>query len=295
VTEPVEAELAWIERFRSDLGVSLNALSFYLMDDTNRRDLFIARAGEELPVEVTVEGRAFDGTVTLEGLPEGWLAGPASQPAQSGGGATTIAFRLRPDGPQGLIAPFEVVLREGDRERRIPAQVLLADAALVAEAEAAKLSGDARPAEEQTNSGLAHAEVSEGGALAFTAQPTQPGTHALWLRMKLSEGGATRFTLRVDGEERDVRALGMIGFSDWTSPTNAATKIFAHYGEMHGHWLWWRLPEIELPAGEHRVEIVAGAGQSFDTVALLPQTQEVDRAAMNLLHTWNFAPWLLPM
>ncbi len=295
VTEPVEAELAWIERFRSDLGVSLNGLGFYLMDDTNRRDLFVARPGEELPVEVTIEGRAFDGTVTLEGLPDGWLAGPASQAARGGGEATTVSFSLRPDGPQGLIAPFEVVLRDGARERRIPAQVLLADAALVAEAEATELSGGARPVEEQTNSGLAHAEVGEAGTLAFTAQPTQPGTHALWLRMKLSEGGATRFSLRVDGEEREVRALGMIGFSDWTSPTNAATKIFAHYGEMYGHWLWWRLPEIELPAGAHRVEIVAGAGQSFDAVALLPQTQEVDRAAMNLLHTWSFAPWLLPM
>ncbi len=295
VTEPVEAELAWIERSRTDLGVSLNGLSFYLMDDTNRRDLFIARPGEELPIEVTVEGRAFDGTVTLEGLPEGWLAGPASQPASTAGEPLAVAFTLRPDGPQGMIAPFEVVLRDGDRERRVAAQVLLADAALVAEAEAAELSGDAQVAEGPAQSGRSQVEVAASGTLAFSAEPTGAGTHALWLRMKLSEGASTRLKLRVDGEEREVRASAMIGFTDWEATNRASTKMFAHYGEMYGHWLWWRVPAVELSAGEHRVEIVAGAGQSFDALALLPQTQEVDRGAMNLLHTWNFAPWLLPM
>ena len=289
VTEPIEAELAWVERYRSDLGVSLNAMGFYLMDDENHRNLYIARPGEELPVEVTLEGRPFDGTVTLEGLPDGWLAG---DPQVDG---ATYAFALRPSGAPGQIVPFEVVLREGGAERRVRAQVMLADAALVAEAESAELSGSAQVAEDPAQSGGAQVNVGESGTLAFTANAAEAGKHALWMRMKLAEDGGTRIVLRVDGEEREVRATSMIGFTTWDSERDASTKMFAHYGEQRGHWAWWRVPEIELSAGEHTIEVAAGPQQAYDALALLPQTQEVDRAAMNLLHTWNFAPWLLPM
>ncbi|MFW6155955.1 MAG: hypothetical protein ACOC7J_01440, partial [Armatimonadota bacterium] len=295
VSEPVEAELAWIERHRSELGVSLNALSFYLMDDTNHRNLYIARPSEKLPVEVTIAGRAFGGTVTLEGLPEDWLAGPATADASTDGAPAPVSFTLQPDGSQGRIAPFEVVLREGDTERRVHAGVLLADAALVAEAEDADLAGDAAVAEDPVKSGGARVDIAEEGTLAFTADAREPGDHALWLRMKLTEGESTWLTLRIDGEERRVRAVPMIGFTDWEPANRASTKVFAHYGEYRGHWNWWRIPRIDLSAGEHEIAIVAEDGQSLDALALLPQTSEVDRAAMNLLHTWNFAPWLLPM
>ncbi len=295
VTEPVTAELAWIERHRSDLGVSLNALSFYLMDDTNHRNLYIARSGEDLAVEVTVEGRAFNGTVTLEGLPEGWLAGPAAAEASTDGRPAAVAFTLRPDGPEGRIEAFEVMLREGDRERRVPAQVLVADAALVAEAEHAKLSGDAQVSEDPAKSAGAQVDIAEEGAMAFTARVPHSGAHALWLRMKLSEGESPWLTLRMDGEERRVRAVSMIGFSDWEPANRASTKVFAHYGEYRGHWNWWRIPRIDLTAGEHTLEIIGEDGQSYDALALLPQTEAVERAAMNLLQTWNFAPWQLPM
>ncbi len=295
VTEPVDAELSWIERHRTDLGVSLNALSFYLMDDENHRNLYIARPAEELPVEVTLQGRAFEGEVALAGLPDDWLVGPDRVRASTDGAPTSVSFALRPAGPASEIAPFEVVLREGDQERRIPAQVLIADAALVAEAEDGDLSGEARVMPEPAQSAGACVALGGDASLRFAADAPAEGGYALWLRARWEEGSSTRMVLRVDGEERELRAAAMIGFTDWESTGHASTKMFAHYGEQYEHWAWYRIPEVELTAGEHEIEIGAHAGASLDALALLPQTPEVDRAAMNLLHTWNFAPWLLPM
>ncbi|MGD9495409.1 MAG: LamG domain-containing protein [Armatimonadota bacterium] len=295
VSEPVEATLAWLERFRSDLGVSLNALSFYLMDDTNHRNLYVARPGQELPVQVTLQGRAFAGEVSLEGLPEGWATAPAARQVRSGGEAVTVGFTLRPEGAAGEIAAFDVVVREGERERRVPAQVLLADAALAAESEAAQIEGDAAVAQAPENSGGAHVELAGDATLSFLARATSGGPHALWVRMRIGQGASTRLGLSVGGEQRELRATSMIGFSDWESPTQANTKLFAHYGEQRDHWAWYRIPDLELSAGEQTIALSAGAGVSFDAALVLPQTPEVDRAAMNLLMTWNFAPWLLPM
>ncbi|MEA3401280.1 MAG: LamG-like jellyroll fold domain-containing protein [Armatimonadota bacterium] len=295
VTEPVEAELAWLERRRSDLGVSLNALSFYLMDDENHRNLYIARPGEPMTVEVSLEGHSFDGAVTLEGLPEGWGRGSISTKVTTDGEPTTATFALQPDREAGRIAPFEVVVRQADSERRVPAVVLLSAAALVAEAEEADLSGEATTADAPVQSGGRQVDLTGDGSMAFDADAPADGTYALWLRARWEQGASTRMVLTVDGEEREVRATAMIGFTDWENPRQANTKMFAHYGEQYKHWAWYRIPDLELTAGEHRVELSARAGTRFDCLAILPQTDVMDRAAMNLLHTWNFAPWLLPM
>ncbi|MGC9317911.1 MAG: LamG-like jellyroll fold domain-containing protein [Armatimonadota bacterium] len=293
--EPVEGELAWLERHRTDLAVSLNALSFYLMDDENHRDLYIARPGEELAVEVTVDGAAFDGDIALEGLPEGWVRGPSSTGVSTDGDPAAASFALQPDGPQGRIVPFDVVVRQGKAERRLPAVVLVADAALVSEAEDADLSGEAAVSPAPAQSDAAQVDLSGEGAMGFDAEAPADGTYTLWLRARWEKGASTRMVLSVDGEEREVRATAMIGFSDWENPRQANTKMFAHYGEQYEHWAWYRVPDLELSAGEHRVELSGGAGASFDCLTILPQTGVMDRAAMNLLHTWNFAPWLLPM
>lgn len=109
--------------------------------------------------------------------------------------------------------------------------------------------------------------------------------------MKLVLGGR----LRPHGEARDLRAAAMIGFTDWTDPKRAHTKMFAHYGEQYGHWSWYRIPDVQLASGEHRLLLSAGAGAHFDALVLLPQTDVMDRAAMNLFQNWNYAPWRDPL
>jgi hypothetical protein len=87
----------------------------------------------------------------------------------------------------------------------------------------------------------------------------------------------------------------MIGFTDWTSPSRAHTKMFAHFGEQYGHWAWYRIPDVRLTASTHRLTLGASAGACFDAVLLLPQKPVVDRAAMNLLQNWNYSPWHNPL
>ena len=87
----------------------------------------------------------------------------------------------------------------------------------------------------------------------------------------------------------------MIGFTDWTNPRYAHTKMFAHFGEQYGHWAWYRIPDVTLEASTHRLTLGASAGACFDAVLLLPQNPVVDRAAMNLLQNWNYSPWHNPL
>jgi len=86
----------------------------------------------------------------------------------------------------------------------------------------------------------------------------------------------------------------MIGFTDWNNPERAHTKMFAHYGEQYGNWSWYRIPDVHLTHGEHRLFLGAEAGACFDAIILLPQTPAMDRAALNLFQNWNFAPWHQP-
>ena len=71
--------------------------------------------------------------------------------------------------------------------------------------------------------------------------------------------------------------------------------MFAHYGEQFAHGSWYRVPDVKLTKGKHRLTLAAGKGATFDALLLLPQTPAVDRAAMNLFLNWNFAPWHNPL
>ncbi|MGD8241065.1 MAG: hypothetical protein PVH68_21105, partial [Armatimonadota bacterium] len=61
------------------------------------------------------------------------------------------------------------------------------------------------------------------------------------------------------------------------------------------HWSWYRIPDVQLASGEHRLLLSAGKGAHFDALVLLPQTDVMDRAAMNLFQNWNYAPWRNPL
>jgi len=89
--------------------------------------------------------------------------------------------------------------------------------------------------------------------------------------------------------------MGMRGFMDGTLPGYACTKKFYGYGKAHEHWAWYRIPDVELAAGKQRLTLGAIAGTHFDALLLLPQNPATERAAMNLFHNWNYAPWDNPL
>ncbi len=297
---PVKTACFWVERHQSDLGVSLNGIGYYLNDDQMHRNLLIVAPGGEAPVSVTLLGRRMRGDVSLEGLPQTWAGADQrktlvlADPAQP----SSVQFTLKPEGAaEGDIVGFDVVVRDGDRRRRVPAQVLVADAPLVREAEKADdISGDVARAELPEASGAGIVEFSGDGQLAFDLTAAREGKYSLWIRARWEPENSTAMTLALDGaEKRDLRAAAMIGFTDWTDPKRAHTKMFAHYGEQYGHWSWYRIPDVELPGGDHRLTLSAGAGARFDALVLLPQNDVMDRAAMNLFQNWNYAPWDNPL
>jgi hypothetical protein len=51
---------------------------------------------------------------------------------------------------------------------------------------------------------------------------------------------------------------------------------------------------VTLTPGKHRLTLSAGKGTWLDTLAILPQDNIMERAAMNLFQNWNFAPWHNP-
>ena len=53
----------------------------------------------------------------------------------------------------------------------------------------------------------------------------------------------------------------------------------------------YRLPDIEPATGRLRLTLGASNGACLDALLLLPQNAGMDRAAMNLLQNWNYAPW----
>ncbi len=297
---PVKTACSWIERHRSALGVSLNALSYYHTDGENHRNLFIVAPGTQLPVRVTLEGRRLRGQVSLERLPRGWTSEPEKNPVvlANPAGRTSVEFVVRrPEASEGQMRAFDVVVRDANGERRVPAQVLVAAAALVREAELAdEATGDVAPVSLAELSGARGMAFSGSGRLAFDFTAPREAKHALWLRARWEPGSSTRLTLELDGSRaRELRATAMIGFTDWTNPRRAQTKMFAHFGEQYGHWAWYRVPDVQLGVGEHRLIIGAEAGACFDALVLLPQNPVMDRAAMNLFQNWNFAPWDNPL
>lgn len=300
VSAPVKTTCSWIERYRTPLSVSLNSLSFYLNGDGMHRNLFVADPEKGVPVKVSVDDgdSAGDGDkaassevgpVSLDSVPAGWSADDTKRSL-----ATDADFVLRPDGVrEGEIYSFDVLVENGTRTRRVPAQVLIADAPLVREAEAAgEIVGEARPVPRADASGGEVVAFSGNGQLVFPIAPSDQSTYALWIRARWTDGGSTRMTLSVDDHAaRDVSASAMIGFSNWGSPAEASTKMFAHFGEQYGHWSWYRVPDFELAPGDRQLTLSARRGARIDAIVALPQNAAVDRAAMNLFMNWNFAPW----
>lgn len=292
VSVPVKTTARWVERHKSDIGVSLNAISYYMNGDEAHRNLFVAKPGSELPVSVTLLGQEFEGDISVEGLPDGWTANSVKKTDK------TSDFVLIPEGAESAeIQSFRIALKDDQHDRYVPAQILVAEAPMASEAENAdEIAGDATKTDLSEASGGKVVSFTGDGKLGFDLTNDQDGKYALWLRARWNPGSSTSMNLEIDDEEgRKIRASAMIGFTDWTNPRQAHTKMFAHFGEQYSHWSWYRIPDIELQAGEHRLTLGGKAGAQFDALILLPQNPEMDRAAMNLFQNWNYAPWDNPI
>jgi len=297
---PVKTVCRWVERHKTDLGVSLNALSYYMNGDESHRNLLIVPPDRGTALVVALQGRRFLGEVALDGLPAAWLEGAGTRKiaTEDPGRPATAEFRLKPAGAApGEIRGFDVVVHEEGRERRVAAQVLVAQSPLVREAEAAdEVTGAVAPVDLVEASGAKMMTFAGNGTLCFALSTPKAGKYALWLRARWEKGSGAGLTLALDdAKPRALRAIAMIGFTDWTSRRRAHTKMFHSFGEQYGHWSWYRIPAVALAAGEHRLTLGAEAGASFDALALLPQNAAMDRAAMNLFQNWNYAPWQNPL
>lgn len=300
VTSPVKTICRWVERHRSELDVSLNSISYYMNGDEAHRNLFIVAPGGRLPLEVTLRGPRVRGDVSLEGLPEGWSASPEvkSIDASESGHPTSVEFLVQAkEAKEGTVHGFEAVVRQQDHTRRIPVQVLIAEAPLVSEAElTSERNGDVSQLRESELSGTGGVQFTGEGQLGFELDVPRDGSYALWLRGRWKQDASRSMWLALDGKTvRRFSATAMIGFTDWTNPRYAHTKMFAHFGEQYAHWSWYRLPDVQLPSGKHQMTLGADSGACFDVVLLLPQNPEVDRASMNLFQNWNYAPWYNPL
>jgi hypothetical protein len=296
---PVKTTCQWIERYRSKLAVSLNSISYYMNDDQAHRNLFIVAPEGETTVEVALSGQDLVGDVSLENLPEGWTSDPMKRPVKLSNPDETAATRFLLQTGQiraGEIRTFDIMIQEGGCQRMIPAQVLVADAALVRDAERAdQTTGKVSPVNVPEASGARVMAFSSSGKLGFDIYARDSGTYALWLRARWGPQSSTHMTLKLDKDGfRDLRAAAMIGFTDWNDPKRAHTKMFAHYGEQYSHWSWYRIPDVHLTEGKHHLILGADAGACFDAIILLPQKPAIDRAAMNLFQNWNYAPWHQP-
>lgn len=294
VPAPVKTICRWYERHKSAVGVKVNAIGYYLNGDQTHRNLLLARPGESVPIEVTVVGRECCCDVFVDQLPAGWSVTPERQTVKRSAidPPARTKFVLRPNSntpmkPVGL----EIVLREVDRDRRVPIQVLVAPAALACEPEGGEnIKGAAAVQDSPSDSGGQIVAFSGAGKLAFDACARETGKHALWLRARWESGSSTQLDLAVDGgPTRKLYAAAMIGFTDWNDPRRACTKMFAHYGEAYGHWSWYRIGDIRLDTGQHRLTLGARDGARLDALVLLPETPACDRAAMNLFQNWNYA------
>jgi hypothetical protein len=274
--------------------VSLDALAFYNLDYARHRNVLIVPPGQTAPLRVTVQGQAWKGQLRVQGLPAGWACEPPQQgiDVQGPDSPASVEMTLRaPKDAAGRIEAFDVVLRDGESVRRVPAEVLATGAALVREAEAADASDGAAEIDDVVDaSGRRVVRFADKGELAFEFQTSQTGTRALWLRARWEPGSPAAFRIMLDdGNPRDVRAHRMIGFSDWTDSRRAYTKGFLHFPREYEHWAWYRVPDVDVPAGKHRLVLQAGQGTSIDALVLLDQTPAMDRAGMNLFQNWNYS------
>jgi hypothetical protein len=147
----------------------------------------------------------------------------------------------------------------------------------------------------ELSGGRAVAFGGEGGLALDFAAPGG-GMHALWLRARWELGSSTQMRLALgEGDTRELRPYGMIGFTDWTDRRYAHTKTFLLYGKEYEHSGWYRVPDLELAEGRHRLTLSAHPGACLDAVILLPQSPALDRATMNLFQNWTYAPWDNPL
>ncbi len=154
------------------------------------------------------------------------------------------------------------------------------------------LSGRVEKAPLAELSGACGAASGGQGRLGFDLLAGRTGDYALWLRARWEPDSSTAMELAIDsGPARKLRATAMIGFTDWNDPGRAHTKMFAHYGEQFTHWSWYRIGNVHLEAGKHRLTLAADRGAWFDALLILPQNPAMDRSAMNLFQNWNYAPW----
>ncbi|MHB8898116.1 MAG: LamG-like jellyroll fold domain-containing protein [Thermoguttaceae bacterium] len=296
---PVRTTCRWIERYRSELGVSLSAIRYYLGSDEAQRNLVVATPEGETRLEAAMEGGSVGHELRLVNLPQGWTSRAGKKEsgndAPKAGGAV---FTLRPEGThEGDVETLDLVVGGTDPPRRVTMQVLVARAALVSEAEeASACEGEVATTDLGELSGARGVLFRGEGRLVFELASPAEGKYALWLRARWEPGSSTAMTLAVgDGKLRKLQATAMIGFSDWSDPRYAHTKMFAHFGEQYGHWAWYRVPDVALEASDRRLTLGAEAGAFFDAILLLPENPSVDRAAMNLLQNWNYSPWLNPL
>ena len=299
-TVPVKTTCSWVEQHKSDLGVSMNTVSYYNLDYARHRNVLVVPPGKATPLHVTVEGRKLQGTVSTDGVPKGWTIEPGEQPVTVIDAAKPVSVKLTVrtgDAAEGAIDAFDVGVRGKDRERPVPVEVLVANAALVREAEAAdEMSGKTTVREGVDVSGRRLVAFTGDGKVAFDLSAPAPGKHALWLRARWELDSPSVFRLRLDDAKSSRRRTHrMIGFYDWTNPGRAYTKGYVHYPKKAEHWAWYRVPDIDLSAAKHRLTLTADAGMYLDTLLVLPQNPAVDRAAMNLFHNWNYAPWQNPL
>jgi hypothetical protein len=293
VAAPVKAVCRWHERHASDLGVDFHAIGYYLDGDRSRRNVLVAAPGEDVAVEVTLTGRDSGGEIFLEHLPDGWTVTPQRQSVNRATNQPPVQSRFVLS-PASISSPapvgLEIVLRESGRDRRVPIQVLAAPAALACEAESGKAAGDGTVVRDSpADSGGQIVAFGKAATLTFEACALQSGRHALWLRARWQPDSSTQLDLTVDGgPARKMSAAAMIGFTNWDDPRRAHTKMFAHYGEAYGHWSWYRIGDIDLTAGPHRLTLGARHGAHLDALVLLPATPQYDRAAMNLFQNWNY-------
>lgn len=309
---PIKTTCRWAERYRSELAVAIDGLSFYTEGDELHRNVLVVPPDGELPLKLTFQGPRLQGLVRVEELPPGWTSTPPQRPVElaAAGACASADFVVHTCGAQpGEIHTLAVVVDQGGELRRARVQVLVAAAPLVREAEQAdEISSAAAVQDAVELSGARGVEFSGNGQLAWDFTAPQGGKYALWFRGRWTADADTRLSLSVlseleppdtgaaarrpDGSARDARPLRvtqMIGFEDWTSPSRASTKRF--HREQSEHWAWYRVPDVLLRPGKHRLTLAAAQGAWLDALVLLPQDDAMDRAAMNLFQNWNFAPW----
>ena len=80
---PVTTTCRWVERHKSDLGLSLNAVSYYLNGDEAHRDLFVVGPGGAVSIEAALRGRRAPGELSLDGLPHAWTSAASQTPGGS--------------------------------------------------------------------------------------------------------------------------------------------------------------------------------------------------------------------